>query len=283
MLLVSAMVLLQNVFKKQYTRRAGASFEGSVVINAVMPVVALVIFGVACLINGFAWNAPTVKFALMFGAGYVFTFIFNIRAIQLGSLALSALFMSYSLAIPAVYGAVFLGETLSAWLVLGLLMLVLSIALVNASAFRDRANRRWFVCAMLSFFGNGFCSSVQKAHQTETPGQYRLEFLLIAMAVAAAFMLARLVIYWKPAYIDIFRRGALAASGAGAMNSASNLITMFIAASVPAVLLYPTISAGGIVLTYVFSRALFRERMNKWQTGGFICGLAAIVLMNVGA
>ena len=41
------------------------------------------------------------------------------------------------------------------------------------------------------------------------------------------------------------------------------------------------VSGGGMVLTFIFSITLFKEKMTKAQTAGFFVGVASIVLLNL--
>ena len=78
-----------------------------------------------------------------------------------------------------------------------------------------------------------------------------------------------------------YKPGLLYGGGCGVANGIANLLVMVLANRLSASLLYPTISAGNIVLTYVISTLLFREKLVKRQLVGLFLGVAAVILLNL--
>ena len=67
----------------------------------------------------------------------------------------------------------------------------------------------------------------------------------------------------------------------GILNGMVNLFVMILSGRIPVSLMFPLISAGGLVLTYTVSKLLYKEKLTKIQFVGFLLGLAAIVFLNL--
>ena len=48
----------------------------------------------------------------------------------------------------------------------------------------------------------------------------------------------------------------------------------------PVSLMFPLVSAGGLIITYAVSKFLYKETLSKTQFIGFVFGLAAVIFLN---
>lgn len=60
-----------------------------------------------------------------------------------------------------------------------------------------------------------------------------------------------------------------------------NLFVMILTGLMPVSLMYPLISAGGIIVTYIVSKFFYKESLTKAQLIGFILGIGSVVLLNM--
>lgn len=60
-----------------------------------------------------------------------------------------------------------------------------------------------------------------------------------------------------------------------------NILVMLLSGMMATSLMFPLISAGGIVITYAVSRLLYKEELTKTQFIGFIAGIISVVLFNL--
>jgi len=75
--------------------------------------------------------------------------------------------------------------------------------------------------------------------------------------------------------------GTVKGIGCGIANGIVNLLVMVLLGTMPASVVFPLITGGSIVFTYVVSRTLFHEKLSKRQTIGFILGVISVVLLNL--
>ena len=56
---------------------------------------------------------------------------------------------------------------------------------------------------------------------------------------------------------------------------------MILTSLIPSAILYPTISAGGIVIAFLFALLVYREKLSKTQQIGYAIGVTSVVLLNL--
>lgn len=273
-------VFSQNVLQKQYTKKVGAYQDTDILFFFFMVTFAATILGMLCLIKG-NFTLRTVPYTLMFAGCFSAALLGQVRAIMSGPLSLTALFVNFALLLPTLYGVVFLKEDLSFLRVAGLGMLCMSIPLINKTEKDKVANKQWLFYAVLAMVGNGGCQIVQKAHQIYVPGDYSLSFQFLAM-LEISIIFGCYILWRKPkATKMVLKNGSVAIALTAIANIATNLIVLTLAVTIPASILYPSISAGGIILTFIVSFIFYKERYTVLQYVGYFLGLASVILLSL--
>ncbi len=67
----------------------------------------------------------------------------------------------------------------------------------------------------------------------------------------------------------------------GLINGIMNYLVMVVSASIPNSVLFPSISAGGIVLTFICSLTIYKEKLSKSQMLGYILGIISVIFLNI--
>lgn len=265
----------QNVFKKNYTVKTSG---GIYWFSALSSLVALLFFAVS---GGIAVQAEVLPYSLGFGIAYAAATVFAVLSLATGPLALTALINSFSLLLPMLYGLIFLQEDIRYGFVPGILLLALSLFLVNRKNESAPITPRWVVYVILSFLGNGLCSVVQKMQQVRFEGAYKNEFMFAALAVCVAVFLTLALVKERKTWKTSFRYGWFWAPANGFANATVNLFVMLLSGKMSASVMFPLISAGGIVLSAVLAVFLYKEKISRPQLVGVLCGIAAVVLLNL--
>ena len=267
----------QNIVKKPYTQKMGGS--GVYFFNAIISAAALLFFAVTATKLDF--DLSFIPYSIGFAASYAIATVFLVLAIAYGSLSLTSLFFSYSLMIPTLYGLVFLKDDISVVFILGLALLVVSLFLVNKNDKKAKFSFKWIICVILAFLGNGMCTVVQNMQQVAFDGAYKNEFMIVALAIVALVMSIMSLIKERKAMKVYAKAGWHWALICGLLNGMVNLFVMILSRSMPVSVMFPLISAGGLVVTYLVSRFVYKESLTKLQFVGFILGLAAVVFLNI--
>ena len=245
-----------------------------------MLVISAMLFFVPQIGKEFNINAELLIYSLCFAAAYFCAVIFTIFAIKEGSLSLTSLLSSYSLIIPTMFGALFLNEEFGITKKVGIVILLISLFFIGNIKKGERVSKKWFVYVGLLFLGNGLCSTVQRLYQIKNGGANKAEFMIIALVMIVVAMIILILVTEKKVSIPKVKNGGIFAIFCGLANGAVNMLTM-IMAKYPATIVYPTISAGGIVLTFILSKFIFKEKLSRNQYIGFVTGIISVIVLNI--
>ena len=283
--IVIFLVYIQNILTKQYNNKVKE--ENANIIFLFMKVLAATIFlGIIFIFQPkFCWT--TFFFALGFACSFSICLYSSFMAIKTGPLSLSALISSFAILLPSLYSVIFLGESFTKWSVIGLVLLCVSFVLINKIEKGEKFNFRWLFFVSLSFLGNGINSILQKVHQETLKSQglnandYAVAFQFFAMIAVTLIFTVMLLIKRPKNMTKICKQGFLLAPLAGIANAGCNVLMLVLATMLSGVVLYPSISAGGIVFTFITALILYKERYTKWQYVGYSCGLISIILLSI--
>ena len=280
----------QVIMQKQFNvSTKGQNDTTAYLFNVAITFSATVFFFIKGIVTGcsFEFHLPTFFYAIILGATYFCATIFNVLALRCGPLALSSLFLSYSLMIPTIYGIVFLSEPIKWSSTVGFLLLVVSIYLINAqkkeakSDGKQKITVKWLILAVLTFISNGLCSTSIKAHQVAFPGKYSDQFMTYGLAIACALCFIAFLIKNSKNRIETLRQPFSYGVLCGVLNATTNSFDVYLSSRLAASLMYPVHSAGQIILTFLASFFIFREKFTLKQYVGLALGVASIVFLNL--
>jgi drug/metabolite transporter (DMT)-like permease len=278
----------QHISKKAYSVRTGG--EGGALTFSLGSVSSALLFFVFSSGFSFDFDPSIIPYSIGFGLTYGSAVVFSFYAIKYGPLSLTSLISSYSLIIPTFYGIFFLNEETGIALYVGLLALMISLFLVNFKISKKdgdvlgktkKTDPRWYLFVALSFIGNGGCSTVQNVHQRSFEGKFKNEFMILALAIVAVIFAVVSLIAERKEMKRAFAKGWYFMLICGGFNGLCNLLVMLCSVLMSASVMFPIISAGGIILTAIVSILFYKEKLTRMQYAGFVLGILAIVLLNI--
>lgn len=284
---IYAAIVLASVTQSASTKAFNRTGGSSLVFNALKTLSAFLLFLIISL-PSFTFHLPTLLYGLAYGLALCLSNYAGYRALGLGPMALTSMLVSFSLLIPLCWGVFARGEPMGLLKGLGLALLLIALLLVNAHHVRpareDGKNAsgqgKWLFFVAVTFICNGFCSVLQKEHQTAYPSQYNREFMVFAMLLCAVVFVTVALIRVPFA---VFRATACKVFGclSGVTNSAANFLTLVLAGMENASVLFPVISAGTILTSLLCGRVVFKERLRANQYAALVLGIAAIILLKL--
>ena len=182
--------------------------------------------------------------------------------------------------IPAAYGVFILKDSLSPVAYVGITCLAVSLFLINTKSEKIKFSVKWIVFLLISFIGNGMCSTVQKMQQLKFDGAYKNEFMIIALAIDAVIFAVFLLCTQKNLKFHL-KNSIKYAAVSGFANGLANLLVMLLTALLPSAILYPSISGGSVVIMFFVSIFVYREQLTKQQQAGYLIGVLSVVLLNL--
>ena len=269
-------VSVQDLFRKPFADKRGG--KGVFFYACVSTLFALLFFAAGGIGR---FPLELLPYALAFGLSYAAAGVCTVWAVGCGPLSLTSLMVSYSLMLPTLYGLLFLKDPMGKGFIAGLLLLLLSLWLVSKKDDKMRISFRWVLLAFLAFLGNGGCSIFQKMQQVAFEGAYKNELMVLALGIAIPILLLVALIGERGEWKENFKAGALPAALAGVANGMVNLLVMILSGRMAVSVMFPLISAGGLLVVFFVSRFIFKENLTKRQMLGFFLGLGSIILLNL--
>ena len=270
-------IAIQNIVKKPYTIKTKGN--GSYFFGAVMSFSATLTFLIICrkpIINPYV-----IPYAAAFAILHSVATVSTVIAISCGLLSLTSLMIQYSLMLPTFYGLFFLNDPLSIGFIPGLIFLIISILLINKKDENKILSFKWIVATFFAFLCNGLCTIVQRVQQIKFDSQYNNEFMLIARIICLFGFFMLFFIKERKDLKLYVKSGWQYAFVCGLANSIVNIFVMLLSDNMWLSLMFPLISAGGIIVTYLVSILLYKVSFSKKQFTGFIFGIISIVLLNI--
>ncbi|MBE5039388.1 hypothetical protein [Ructibacterium gallinarum] len=276
LLLVILLVATQNILQKQYNQSAKLPKPYLFLSITSFSAMLFFIFSSGGRLH---FTLDVFWYALAFAISFISAILGLFLSIKWGSLSISMLVNSYSLIVPTLYGIFFLKEELGGIGVLGLLLLILSLFLIADKKQKVMFSLPWVMALLFSFFGNGMCSTIQKAQQIAFDGGYKNELMIMALLICGGtFFLLSCIFH------ENFQEARLCV-GMGILNGVANggvnLMMLVLTGLIPNAILFPSVSAGGVVLGFVTATFIYKERLSHIQLVGYFIGTLSIILLNL--
>lgn len=236
------------------------------------------------------FEAPSqlsIVLGLLFGSIFILTMLVYMKAMENGPLAYSSLLFSFGVVVPVIFGIFFWHEPVKPIQIAGLVLLLLTLVISNRQKTSAQASvsLRWLLFAIGSMLGNGGLMTIFKAHQMAIPGQEIEEFLILAFGFAA--ILSFLIFFYrhkqKKEQVAHMRSRRLAINvlAVGLATAFGNLIAVSLSGRLPAIIQFPTMNGGIVILATLSAVIVYRERMTRYSAAGLILGLTALVMISI--
>ena len=307
--LLLALATLASSGKALVLKKLGRDSQASTQIyrlNSAIFIIAAAVVGVFALISG-RWLVPsgfTLLLSLIFASLLLFTQVTETVAMKHGSASMTILVYSLGLLLPIFYGRIFLSERISAWQVVGMLLIVAALYFIVGPKRDGHFGPLWLPLALLACFGSGATAIVQKIQQNSDVREELMPFLVVAFTIASLISLALSFIPGKPEEKtdderdsereDAETRGFASpewkktvfanlrfALFSGFCVGALNILNLILAGKLPSVVQFPIYNIGGMILTGIGGRLIFAEKLTRMQAVGFAVGCCAILIIGL--
>ena len=247
------------------------------------------VFLCVAAIRGFDVSAATVATAAVAGMCFAFAGILYIRMLRTGSFIWSALLMNLSNFIPVVFSLAFLGESITAAQIIGILIImsILFVMSIRTKTGDKPFTVQWMVLALFMMLGNGGIMSAQKTQAYYMGGTQTVEFLALMFLFTSLFALLWLVVSGllgkkdveakRVPVLPLLKLAAVMATMIGVANMLNMILMRYITAAVQ----FPITVGGGVVLSAIVGAKLYHEKPT-WRLYLSICMLViGVVLLGI--
>ncbi len=273
---------LHRIVSKSYTLR----IENGAFTFSVLNIGSAIL--IYLLSGGFHVDFPPslYLYSTAFALCYFLAALCYLLAISVGSLAVTSLIISYATIVPALFGLIFLNEPVSVFLLVGLVFLGISLLLINSTqkGGHHSISLKWIFFLSLAFIGNSGTGILQKMQGITYDGLYKNEFLVMAFFLAALASLVIALFKEKKQIVYNLKTGGLFGVMCGLLSGVINLFVSILSdpsRSMPASIMFPLISAGGIICSVLVARYVFKEKLTKRQLVGFCFGILSVILLSI--
>lgn len=235
--------------------------------------------------TGLHFSLKMIPYALVAGFVYCMASVLTFFALKYGSYALTMLILSYSLIFTTLYGLVFLKEQATAFTYIGFALIAISLFFVRGEKNEEDPKNKnillWLIFVLFSVVFAGMFGVVQRMQQIRFEDSVTREFMVVAMALSTLVSLGiGLYLEGKDSF-QILKQCLPYAGGAGVANGATNMLSMFVTMLMPISIFAPTQAGIKIVISFLLSYFVFKEKFLKRQILGVFFGGVAVVLLNI--
>lgn len=283
MLVGAAMLLAVSFCMQKIYRGLNEGTRAACGYNSVLGLFTAIIF---FAINGFRVNFSPYSFILSMLVN-VFVTVYTLIGFKLlksATMATYTLFlMSGGMIVPYVYGILFLGESVSALKIAGLLVVLGGVIFSNFS--REKINFKQLIMCISIFLINGFVSVFSKLHQIEA-NFYKVnaeEFVMLGgifkfIFAGILFMFTKNAEGSKQSKKIALPLAVIIISAAA--GGVSYLFQLFGAAALPATVIYPFVTGGSIILSSLAGAVFFGDKLSKNAILGIVlCFFGTIMFL----
>ncbi len=280
LLLAISGVSYQQIAKKIY----GSRVKGGAHLFSAMSAFVAALFFVLTSGMSFEYTTEAFFYSVLFAIAYGTATLCSFLAIEHGPLSLSSLMLSYSTALPTVYGILFLDEAVEVHTVIGLVLLCASLFFINYEGKQTEKKTitlKWGIYAFLAFLGNGACTTIQKVQQINCDGKFKNEFMIVALLMVSVALMVFALVKEKKTIVINLKIGVVWYTSCGLTNGLVNLLVLVLSLRMAASIMFPLISAGGIVASVLVALFVYKEKLSKYQCVGVLLAIPSIVALSM--
>jgi len=281
-LVVTCLSLAEGILIKKYNTKHG---KGGFLFTGMIGFFSMLVF-VCSDRNGFHAPSALWAYALIAGTLYCSASFLTYVALGCGSFAMSMLILSYSLVFSIGYGLFFLNEAATIFTYLGLALIMISLYLTksgkkDAAEEKKKISLKWVICISLSVIGSGTFGVLCRVQQIVFDNSCTNEFMIIALGFSTSVLLLIGLIKDGKDLGYVLKYGAIWTALAGCANGINNSLSMLINTMMPISIASPVKASVKILISFLVSVFLFREKFEKRQVVGVVLGTVALVLLNL--
>lgn len=268
------------VTNKIYQQQAGTSMTAGLIFNIVLGSILTVVFWI---MNGFCLNI-SIYSTVMAGLSALFIVSYTMIGFRImgdEKMALYTIFlMTGGMTIPYVWGLFFLEEPFSWIHTVGLVVIAVSVIISNRDG--TKGGVRQILMCVAVFLLNGFVSVVSKEHQINSAAVATIDFVILNSLGKVVLCSAALLFVKEKGkvkkcfdikFIPVIVVSAIFFGG-------SYILQLQGAKNLPATVLYPIVTGGGIICTAIASRIFFNEKLTpKLVIGVVLCFLGTCMFL----
>lgn len=261
--------------------------DGGFIFTALISLFAMIFFFIIDR-DGLCFPPLLIFYGAIAGVFYCVASYLTFVALGCGPYLLSNLFLSYTLIFSIVYGLFVLKEPATVFTYIGIALMLISIFLVrNGKKAREgddekvKISLKWVISILLSVIGSGMFGVMKKLQQVEFDKAYDNEFMIVTYIFTFVTLMTIGLLRDGKNLFYILRHAGPYTAAAGVANGVVNLLGLVVNGLIPISIGAPMGSGVKIVITFLISLIIFREKFTVKQIAGVVLGTMSLVLFNL--
>ena len=249
-------------------------------VGAISYIASALLAALLFLFSDKTFSINTALLGAINGIMYFIGYLLLIPVLFWKGAALTAVASRLAMLMPVVFGILFWDERPSLWQTLGIGFGAFSLLLIGKNKTRivnSIIPSRIIILMMIFFIVAGSARTSQEAFKYYGNPDEIAFFVLVAFSIASLASIA-IIHFYK-------LRSSLSEVIIGAVVGFSNCLqTVFLLKALeqfPGFIVFPIISAGGLVFTTSIAIFLFKEPLSKSSTWGIAIAILAMALLNI--
>ena len=283
-------VILGSVFAHQaevmsIKRYGDKHGKGGMFFNAIICLFAVVFYLVSDQ-NGLIFPGGVVIYGLINSCLYATGFYTGYLSYLNGSFGLTKLITSFTCVIPIFYGIVFAGEIQPPIFYVAFALILTSLFLMrfqktDVEGGKAKFSPKWIISVIFVIISNGFISILGKMQHAAFGDTYKNEFLIITYLGSAFWLFLMGFVFERRSFRSTVKYGVLYGAVAGLCNGIGNWLNLTSYNYLDLSVSVPIKTGAGLVLSFLISLIVYKERFSTRQIIAVVLGVLAVVLINL--
>lgn len=270
--------IFSNVYSKDHIKNEGDIY----LFNVFMYSGSLAVMLALLLAKPSALSLGTVILAALFAlviGGMQTTLL---RALRCGPLSYVNFIQTSGLIIPALFGALFLGQKITLVQIIALPVLLFSMALVMDLK-KEESKGKWLFDAVGSMVCCGLVGVLQSVQQSSAWASEQNSFLALSFLFVVIINLISYLVSPKKNDNEkhISFKMSMLPILTGIFFGIVNALNLFLVGVMPSVIFFPMSNGGLLIATMLSAVIFFRETLNMKQWIGILIGLISMCMLGI--
>jgi drug/metabolite transporter (DMT)-like permease len=251
-----------------------------VLLTANYFIAAIISFIFLCINPHRSFSMETLLFGASLAILFVVSFFAFAKAVRIAGTALATVSSRLSVIVPLLLSILIFKEKPSSFQAIGIMLAFITIGLFYQSI-RNSDSKEIrlldYIYLLIVLLGIGVNDFGMKIFQQWRPTIEKPYFIFIIFLFC--FMYTFIVVVIKGVRMDkpVLVRGAIL----GIPNMFSTFFILLALGQLPAIVVYPTVNIGIILLTTLGAAILWKEKMNRSGLWALQFGMAALILLSI--
>ena len=272
----------KNIFSNHFSKTKLNTLSDAIMFNIICSIGSLVF----CLFMPLGEiSSYSFLMAVLFSFTTTGLLVFLLLAMKSGPMSYSMLFSYLGMIISTVFGIIYNRQSVSSLQIAGFVLMIVTFWLGTDKSANDKFSFKWLFYSVMSFISCGFLGVIQLLHQS-SPYKDEINVFMVVSFIASIVLSVVIFAFCKKgerkeAYSLIKSSMTIVGMVSGVFYGAVNIINLGLSGRMPAIIFFPVVNGGVLVLSSLAAIMLFREKPTVKQAVGIISGILAVCLLGI--